>query len=101
VGVRSPAFANFRNEDRNSKRGRALRCRSMACSNARLHGAYFDSVPALPKAWTVRLLRSGNLISATDAHQGAHMSADFIFRVAIIGLFLFSAVLASMLLLSV
>jgi hypothetical protein len=29
------------------------------------------------------------------------MSADFIFRVAIIGLFLFSAVLASMLLLSV
>lgn len=33
--------------------------------------------------------------------EGAHLAADWVFRVAIVGLFLFSAVLASMLWLNI
>jgi hypothetical protein len=50
----------------------------------------------LPKAGP-RAVRAKNL----QRQKGAHLAADLVFRIAIVGLFLFSAVLASMLWLNV
>jgi hypothetical protein len=50
----------------------------------------------LPKAGP-RAVRAKNL----QRQEGAHLAADLVFRIAIVGLFLFSAVLASMLWLNV
>jgi len=52
--------------------------------------------PALHKAGP-RAVRAKNL----QRQKGAHLAADLVFRIAIVGLFLFSAVLASMLWLNV
>ncbi|MET4212354.1 hypothetical protein [Bradyrhizobium sp. LA2.1] len=52
--------------------------------------------PALPKARPLAV-RAKNL----QRQKGAHLAADLVFRIAIVGLFLFSAVLASMLWLNV
>ncbi|XUJ35014.1 hypothetical protein ACQ5SK_03965 [Bradyrhizobium japonicum] len=51
---------------------------------------------ALPKAGP-RAVRAKNL----QRQKGAHLAADLVFRIAIAGLFVFSAVLASMLWLNV